>query len=170
MQILNNTLERQLKCDMCYSKKISIIKNYIANILYTKKNNSTLEKIIETIYNSKGTAHIKDIAMTLHITPRQVERILKTYIGISPKKLSELIQFKASIDLLKNYNLSLVEVAVASGYFDQAHFIKNFKRFCGITPECFLKLLPDEIGKSPESPDSCISCFPFKIGNYIKLE
>jgi len=161
LAILHDTLERQLNCDICYTKKISIINNFITNIIYTKKTNPTLEKIIYYIYHSKGTIHIKDLAESLNISQRQIERILKNYIGTSPKRLSEFIQFKTSIDLLQKYNLSLVEIAGASGYFDQAHFIKNFKKFTGITPEYFLKLLADKTSESPQMAGSCISCSPF---------
>ena len=69
------------------------------------------------------------------ISPRQLRRVFDYYIGTSPKTFSKVIQFqnilcaKPSVQSLKK-NKIFYDV----GYSDQAHFIRDFKNFYGITP------------------------------------
>lgn len=69
------------------------------------------------------------------ISPRQLRRMFHHYIGASPKTFSKVVRFQ---HLLRQIN-SLTELRRStayfdSGYFDQAHFIREFKAFYGLTP------------------------------------
>jgi AraC-like DNA-binding protein len=46
--------------------------------------------------------------------------------------------------LARRQSISLTELAYRSGYFDQAHFIKDFKRYTGMTPKQYLKTNLDQ--------------------------
>lgn len=73
---------------------------------------------------------------------RQLERYFKKQIGISPKQLGKVIRLQASLQMLANQkNETLTEIAYENHFFDQAHFIKDFKQFTGETPEQFKRLL-----------------------------
>ena len=70
---------------------------------------------------------------------RQLERDFKKQIGISPKQLSKVISLNAALQMMLNKDSeSLSEIAYENEYFDQTHFIKDFKEFVGITPKEFL--------------------------------
>ena len=64
-----------------------------------------------------------------------------THIGISPKAFQQIHRFqKLSNFLLYNkINLNLTELSYDYHYYDQTHFIKDFKHFSGTTPSQFLK-------------------------------
>ncbi|MFV1884637.1 MAG: AraC family transcriptional regulator [Balneola sp.] len=69
------------------------------------------------------------------LSPRQLRRIFNFHIGTTPKAFSNVVRFqyilnsKPSIESLKRNKLYF-----DVGFFDQAHFIKNFKLFYGVTP------------------------------------
>jgi hypothetical protein len=69
------------------------------------------------------------------ISPRQLRRVFDHYIGTSPKTFCKVIQFqhilraKPSVQTLRQS-----KIFYDAGYFDQAHFIKDFKHFYGVTP------------------------------------
>jgi AraC-like DNA-binding protein len=61
-------------------------------------------------------------------------------VGLSPKQLGKVIRLQAALKMLLNQkNGNLTQVAYESDYYDQAHFIKDFKDFTGINPKEFLK-------------------------------
>jgi methylphosphotriester-DNA--protein-cysteine methyltransferase len=61
--------------------------------------------------------------------------------ALSPKEFARIIKFIGSLNYLKaNFVGNLAEAAHSCGYYDQAHFIRDFKEFSGLTPSQFLTL------------------------------
>jgi hypothetical protein len=72
--------------------------------------------------------------------------------GVSPKQLSKIIRLQATLKMIADDNFSsLTSVAYSGNYYDQAHFIKDFKEFTGVSPKEFysenLKLSTLFLGK-----------------------
>jgi AraC-like DNA-binding protein len=60
-------------------------------------------------------------------------------IGTSPKQLGKLIRLQSALKMLLNEEgESLTHIAYQHDYYDQAHFIKDFKAFTGVAPKDFL--------------------------------
>lgn len=93
-------------------------------------------KIILKNYGVVNIQHDLDIG----ISPRQLQRLFKYYIGDTPKTFSKVVQFQ-NILRAKPSNQSLKEnkLFYDVGYYDQAHFIKDFKNFYGVTPSVAFK-------------------------------
>jgi AraC-like DNA-binding protein len=67
-----------------------------------------------------------------------LSRKFSSSIGISPKQLAKIIRLQATLKTLLNKDVSkLTDLAYENEYFDQAHFIKDFKEFTGLTPKAF---------------------------------
>ena len=65
-------------------------------------------------------------------------------IGVPPKTAARILRFDRAVGLLQQTDASGAEVALASGYFDQPHFIREFRQFAGVTPVDFLRhRIPD---------------------------
>ena len=79
----------------------------------------------------------------------------KTHVGVTPKRVARIYRFAQvilSVDALRPVDWS--EIAHTAGYFDQAHFAKEFKDFTGHTPTAYLALrhrFPAEPGFPPDS-------------------
>jgi AraC-like DNA-binding protein len=84
-----------------------------------------------------GNLSISRMADSLATTERSLERRFQQWIGTSPKHFAALLRFQKSLDLLRRGKEG-TEVAYECGYFDQAHFIREFKRFTGSTPGAYL--------------------------------
>ena len=69
------------------------------------------------------------------LSPRQLRRLFNYYIGTSPKSFSQVVRFQYILNA-KPSTQSLKEnkIFFDVGFFDQAHFIKNFTKFYGVTP------------------------------------
>jgi len=96
-----------------------------------------LESVLELIFNSNGKATIKELCETGKMSERQLQRLFKKYIGLSPKYYARVIRFNYIFQLIKEKKQSWVEIVYESGYYDQSHFIRNFKAFTGEDPSAY---------------------------------
>ncbi len=121
------------------SERISLIESFLLKYLTDRQ---TIDKIvkstIETILNANGQFSVNEFSQQNHINRRQLTRKLSSAIGLSPKQLSKTIRIQATLKkLLTKEVTSLTDLAYENEYFDQAHFIKDFKEFTGLTPKEF---------------------------------
>jgi AraC-like DNA-binding protein len=93
---------------------------------------SSINHIIET----RGLVDVGDLARNYYLSNRQFERKFKELSGFPPKLFSRIIRFQAA---LKEYgsNKSLTDIAHDCGYYDQSHFINDFKEFSGYNPKIY---------------------------------
>lgn len=94
-------------------------------------------KAVEVITQKNGLIDIKQTSQELGLSERQLERSFKKATGVTPKFYSRIIRFNYIFSIIKNGNDSWVRVALESGYFDQSHFIKDFKEFTGEEPSTY---------------------------------
>lgn len=122
-------------------QRIEIIEKFLLEKLSDK---ITIDKIVkttvDTLFLTKGSTSINNILKEKLPKRRQLERKFQKLIGISPKQLGKVIRLQTALNILLNkQSESLTEIAYKSDYYDQAHFIKDFKEFTGTTPNKFLK-------------------------------
>lgn len=99
-----------------------------------------LHRAAELIRRSHGQLSIDHLAGRVHISRRQLEREFKEKIGLTPKHYSRIARLNKANRLLEAGRASsLTALAYASGYTDQAHFIREFKLFTGENPSAFLQ-------------------------------
>jgi AraC-like DNA-binding protein len=97
-----------------------------------------IKSTIETILTANGQLSVDELSKQIKVHRRQLERKFSTTIGLSPKQLSKIIRLQVSLKMLLNRQFtSLTALAYEGEYYDQAHFIKDFKEFTGLTPKEF---------------------------------
>lgn len=93
---------------------------------------------VETIITANGQLPVDELSRLNKINRRQLLRKFYSTTGLSPKQLSRTIRLQAALKMLFNDQFSnLAELAYENEYYDQAHFIKEFKEFTGSTPKEF---------------------------------
>ena len=93
------------------------------------------------IYKSKGNITVKDISDREVISERQIRRIFNNWIGINPKTFCKIVRFQNTINTKRlPQEINWINLALESGYYDQTHFINEFKELSGITPEKFFSI------------------------------
>ena len=120
-------------------ERINIIESFLLNRL---ADTATIDRIIkstvETILTANGQLSVGALSEQSNINRRQLERKFSSSIGLSPKQLSKTIRLQATLKMLLNKKFtSLTSLAYEGEYYDQAHFIKDFREFTGITPKEF---------------------------------
>lgn len=98
-----------------------------------------IEFCVDEIKQAKGQVSVEALADKVGISNRQLVRRFDKCIGLSPKEFVRITKFISSLDTM-NYSKSksLTEIAFESGYYDQAHFIHDFREFSGFTPTDYL--------------------------------
>jgi AraC-like DNA-binding protein len=87
------------------------------------------------IQRSSGHVPVSQLTSNTGFSQRHLSRKFQQIVGLSPKEYLRVCRFIRSLNHLKKYpSLSLTEVAYESGYYDQAHFNRDYKAFTGHTP------------------------------------
>ncbi len=121
------------------SERIKLIEPFLLKRL---TDNETIDRIVkstvETILTANGQLSVDELSKQANINRRQLERKFSSAIGLSPKQLSKTIRLQASLKMMLNKKFtSLTALAYENEYYDQAHFIKDFKELTGFTPKEF---------------------------------
>jgi len=117
-------------------QRVAIIQEYLTRQLgRLKKLDKTVEHWLWQVNFFKGQLAVEDLSRKVNISHRQLGRRFNQTVGLSPKEFSRVTRFIHSLKHLKKYPiLSLTEIAYESGYYDQAHFIHDYKNYAGVTP------------------------------------
>lgn len=138
-KFFNSIRERLITVNDIYSR-LEILESELLNLLI--QNNDFIEyfsKIFNELKNSETSGNIADFCKKHNICLRKLERMFNKYVGVSASTFSTLNRFHTSLNHLLYKDISkLSDLAYDNGYFDQMHFIKDFKRFTGNTPKSFI--------------------------------
>jgi AraC-like DNA-binding protein len=136
-----NEIEEQLSGAIDNRRRIVIIEKFMLSILKEPLSDPLVINAVQKIKATNGDIRIKELLTTLPISRDPFEKRFRRLIGTSPKQFSVIVRLK---HLITNYSPpdSLTDAAHNAGYFDQAHFIKDFKLFTGQTPQDFFKSSP----------------------------
>jgi AraC-like DNA-binding protein len=89
---------------------------------------------IKMISNSWQGASVTTLANNSFLSLRQFERRFKEFSGFNPKLFLRIKRFNSVLNKATHYK-SLAEIAYEYGYYDQSHFIHDFKKFSGCNPK-----------------------------------
>jgi AraC-like DNA-binding protein len=96
---------------------------------------------------SGAAQSVARLASELGLSERQLERRFLQVVGITPKRFATLRRFERTLALAGS-TPSLTQLALEAGYYDQSHFIREFRGYAGIAPGAFLS---GRIGMSDSS-------------------
>lgn len=120
--------------------RIKIVEQFLESQLKDIQIDKLIVEAVKLIYQSNGTIRIKEINEKLFISQSPFEKRFRKVVGTTAKKFASIVRFNSILDNL-NKPKTLTEICYENNFFDQAHFIKDFKHFTGDTPENFKRFL-----------------------------
>jgi len=97
-------------------------------------------QLYDSIIRDKGCCSINGLASQFKINPRTIHRIFINHIGISPKAYLKIIRFNNACKLMGDYpDIDWFDIIGDCGYYDQMHFIHEFKKIINYNPLQLLK-------------------------------
>lgn len=121
-------------------QRIRIIEKLLLSQLKELKTDQLIIEAVKMIYASKGSIRIKELNEKLFTSQSPFEKRFRKLVGTTPKKFASIVRFNTVLDELGTHK-SLTDICYEHGFFDQAHFIKDFKQFTGESPEQFKRFL-----------------------------
>jgi AraC-like DNA-binding protein len=135
-----NEVQEKLDFSTTDKQRIKIVEHFFLSQLKDIQADKLIVEAVKLIYQSKGTIRIKELNKKLFISQSPFEKRFRKVVGTTPKKFASIVRFNTVLDNL-NKTKSLTEICYENNFFDQAHFIKDFKHFTGNTPENFKRFL-----------------------------
>lgn len=119
-------------------EKIDLIESFIACPPHRIIRLGLIDTAIRLVNDNKGQISVANIAHELKVNYKWLERNFISYLGITPKEYIQLQRFIYTYINLSGKPCNLHDTAIAGGYYDYNHFIKEFKSFTGKTPAEYL--------------------------------
>lgn len=116
---------------------------YILSSTYDPKKNLR-EYLIRQIILSAGNLSIQELSAQAGYSERYINKVFKSYYGMAPKLFCKMMRFQYLLDNLNTKHVDFAELAQITGYYDQAHMMKDFKSFTKTTPRQYLLSLQEE--------------------------
>lgn len=122
---------------------INLLSEFLLNRIRNMRFQDMLvEQSIEEILKNIDWTTPRFLSNRFYISPRQLQRRFKYFIGVSPERYIQILKFQKSINVIQqNHFKSLTDIAYELGYSDQSHFIRQFRSFSGLAPKEALKHL-----------------------------
>jgi AraC-like DNA-binding protein len=124
-------------------KRIQIIDSFLSDKKYRARydeKNELVIKVIDKIIENKGCVEIAGFCSLFSVNERTLRRYFKIQIGLSLKEFSLLVKFSNIVqELISDPSAEMIDIVARYNYFDQNHFIHDFKKILGETPSYFFK-------------------------------
>ncbi|CAN5557133.1 helix-turn-helix domain-containing protein [soil metagenome] len=137
-------VETALRNDSGPDAAAAILDTFFLAQLTEDDRRTTFEAALRSLRD--GRSSVSDLAEAAGVSGRQVERLFAQYLGIPPKTVGRIVRFQGALQsLMADPGCPLGDIAAESGYYDQAHFIRDFRLFSGGVPRGYRGYYPPDV-------------------------
>ncbi len=114
---------------------------FLHKIINIGNENIFLQQAVKQVFQSNGTVSVDRLNNGINASRRYLEKIFNAQVGFSPKQYARIIRIKkASMMLLDpKYSGQINTIAASLDYYDQSHFLKDFKSVVHQSPTLFMR-------------------------------
>lgn len=114
----------------------NLLKHYIDKL----EENPFVEYMVSNIVRCPNQIRLKQLSVKVGYTQKHLIKIFRDHVGVTPKEFLKIIRFQKTItEIEESKNINWSTLALDCGFYDQSHFIADFKTFSGFTPEEYLR-------------------------------
>jgi methylphosphotriester-DNA--protein-cysteine methyltransferase len=118
--------------------RMKIMQSFLLKHLTNSKADLLINNALQQIKRQNGIIRIKDLVTSLYISQDAFEKRFRTTVGATPKQYASIVRLRHLIKTFPAYH-SLTDASYEAGYYDQSHFIRDFRLFTGQTPKDFFR-------------------------------
>jgi AraC-like DNA-binding protein len=96
-----------------------------------------IDKAIALVIEKHGNLGLDALTAATQCSERQLERLFQRFVGLTPKFYCRIVRLAYIFELMQEGDKSWSDLVYDSGFYDQSHFIKNFKEFTGEDPSSY---------------------------------
>ncbi len=148
-----STLRTQILEQPDVAQKFAVLERFLlAKFDASRTTMGQVALAMEQVLRSPQGMTIRDIAWRIGITPKHLISLFDKFVGLKPKAFSRICRFQRSLHLIEAVSVpAWSQVAACTGHSDQAHLIKEFRHFSGLTPSDYVAQKDDYLGYVPIS-------------------
>jgi len=130
-------LDKKIKIDVT-NDDVTTVGEYFNNVCQNYPVDHPADKAVEIIFQNKGMISVSTICEELGVGERYLQQLFAKYVGLSPKFFARIVRFSHVFNVIKENKPDWADVVYKAGYYDQSHFIRNFKAFTGEDPSEYI--------------------------------
>jgi AraC-like DNA-binding protein len=123
--------DSEASATLCHAVRQALIKGSTTDLFTVR--------LARAVRRAQGDSRITDLARDFGTTVRTFERRFKSELGLGPKAYQRIARIAKVLNSVQSSNGSWADVAVAAGYYDQAHMVDDCHEILGVSPERFLR-------------------------------
>ncbi len=122
----------------------------LARLRDTNRLHAAVEYGIREIAGAPHVRTIEEITRATGLSPRRFIQLFREQAGLTPKVFCRVRRFQRAISTVhRQKRVDWIDVALACGYYDQPHFIHDFREFSGMTPSAYLAAATEHLNHVP---------------------
>jgi len=134
----------QLFLEKTFDEQVETIRKWICEKISVSKYFKSINHVHNLFYSQKlYDLKVRELCIEKCISDRQLRRISLEWLGMNTETFLLYKKYLESLQLLHNPNLSLTQIGLEAGYYDQSHFIREFKSFTSLTPKEYQAAITD---------------------------
>ena len=144
---LDKIIRSQLLELKTLQEKVSCVEKLLIKRLPNVRDNIIVNDTIQNILLHKGSLDVSNLAKDSFVSTRQLERLFHEYVGVTPKKLSNLIRYQFLWrDILCEPKFDVLSAVHKFGYTDQSHLLREFKRYHSMDIHSAMSVAFEDVG------------------------
>ena len=113
------------------ASRVALVERFLRELPFAR--DPLVTRALERLSDPNGSPSLAAIAAELALSERQLERRFLRRVGMMPKRFARLARFQRAVSLMDS-EPALAAVAQHAGYYDQSHFVREFRAFAGTPP------------------------------------
>jgi AraC-like DNA-binding protein len=132
---VNEVREKLLTC-VTFEERFQIVEDFLFRIAFKPlEQNGAVGFALDKFIFAPGMYKIAAVSDKVGLSQRRCIEVFKTKVGIAPKSFCRVMRFQQAIKTISSTSeFDWIDLALDCGYFDQAHFVHDFRSFAGMTP------------------------------------
>lgn len=135
-------LIRDLRSTACFRMQTMLLDRFFTRYSWQMDQYAPfLEFAVQRLFAHSGAIRIESLGNTVSASNRYIQKLFKEQVGLSPKQYARVIRVKKASLLIEENpsNGQFSQIAAELGYFDQSHFLKDFKGIIGLSPTAYVE-------------------------------
>jgi AraC-like DNA-binding protein len=137
---LVDEIREQLQSIETHDQKLAMLEAFLLMQAHRSlEANRLISFAVHQLQHSPQFLAIRDLASTIGITQKHLISQFEKVVGLRPKSFARVCKFQKVVNLIEHKDkIEWSAIACDCGYYDQAHFIKEFQSFSGLNPSTYL--------------------------------
>jgi len=137
------SVEREIATAKSPAEKTAILDAFLGRRLRLTPAKETAQTLKARIEAEGGQGRMDELCDAAGVSIRQLDRLFRSHVGFTPKAFARIVRFQRALSLLRtDPGCTLAAVGAACGYYDQPHFVRDFKAYAGVAPRAQVGYFP----------------------------